>query len=108
MAAAEILLTNYYVYDCKFCREQDFELRRGAREIAPEEIISLTLDCLPAEPTSEGLVFKFEEIIQSPPTTTMEKQLVAVARGLRTRASVRNGMLLDDSGRVAVEIMHEA
>ena len=75
----KILLTNYCVYDCKFCVNRISSDTRRAR-FTPEEIISLTLDFYRRN-YIEGL-FLSSGIIQSP-DYTME-QLVAVARGLRT------------------------
>jgi predicted DNA-binding helix-hairpin-helix protein len=72
----KILLTNYCVYDCKFCVNRISSDTRRAR-FTPEEIISLTLDFYRRN-YIEGL-FLSSGIIQSP-DYTME-QLVAVARG---------------------------
>src|SRR3984957_10783706 len=74
----KILLTNYCVYDCKFCVNRISSDTRRAR-FTPEEIISLTLDFYRRN-YIEGL-FLSSGIIQSP-DYTME-QMIEIARTLR-------------------------
>jgi putative DNA modification/repair radical SAM protein len=99
----KILLTNYCVYDCKFCVNRISSDTRRAR-FAPEEIISLTLDFYRRN-YIEGL-FLSSGIIQSP-DYTME-QLVAVARGLRTEHRFNGYIHLKAIPGASPEIMHEA
>ena len=99
----KILLTNYCVYDCKFCVNRISSDTRRAR-FTPEEIISLTLDFYRRN-YIEGL-FLSSGIIQSP-DYTME-QLVAVARGLRTEHRFNGYIHLKAIPGASPEIMHEA
>src|ERR1700759_5073727 len=99
----KILLTNYCVYDCKFCVNRISSDTRRAR-FTPEEIISLTLDFYRRN-YIEGL-FLSSGIIQSP-DYTME-QLVAVARGLRTQHRFNGYIHLKAIPGASPEIMHEA
>jgi len=99
----KVLLTNYCVYDCKFCVNRISSDTRRARFL-PEEIISLTLDFYRRN-YIEGL-FLSSGIIQSP-DYTME-QLVAVARGLRTEHRFNGYIHLKAIPGASPEIMHEA
>jgi putative DNA modification/repair radical SAM protein len=99
----KILLTNYCLYDCKFCVNRISSDTRRAR-FTPEEIISLTLDFYRRN-YIEGL-FLSSGIIQSP-DYTME-QLVSVARGLRTEHRFNGYIHLKAIPGASPEIMHEA
>ncbi len=99
----KILLTNYCVYDCKFCVNRISSDTRRAR-FTPEEIVSLTLDFYRRN-YIEGL-FLSSGIIQSP-DYTME-QLVAVARGLRTEHRFNGYIHLKAIPGASREILHEA
>src|ERR1700742_3560436 len=99
----KILLTNYCVYDCKFCVNRISSDTRRAR-FAPGEIISLTLDFYRRN-YIEGL-FLSSGIIQSP-DYTME-QLIAVARGLRTEHKFNGYIHLKAIPGASKEILHEA
>ncbi len=76
----KILLTNYCVYDCKFCVNRVSSDVRRAR-FTVEEVISLTLEFYRRN-YIEGLFLSSGIITSS--DDTME-QLIAVARGLREK-----------------------
>ena len=76
----KILLTNYCIFECRYCINRASSDVPRAR-FTPDEVIQLTLDFYRRN-YIEGL-FLSSGIIQSP-DYTME-QLVAVAKGLRTR-----------------------
>ena len=99
----KILLTNYCVYDCKFCVNRISSDTPRAR-FTPEEVVSLTLDFYRRN-YIEGL-FLSSGIIQSP-DYTME-QLVAVARGLRTEHKFNGYIHLKAIPGASREILHEA
>ena len=99
----KILLTNYCVYDCKFCVNRVSSDSRRAR-FTPEEIVSLTLDFYRRN-YIEGL-FLSSGIVQSP-DYTME-QLVAVARGLRTEHRFHGYIHLKAIPGASPEILHQA
>lgn len=76
----KILMTNYCIYDCKFCVNRVTSDVRRAR-FTPEEVISLTLEFYRRN-YIEGLFLSSGIVTSS--DDTME-QLIAVARGLREK-----------------------
>jgi predicted DNA-binding helix-hairpin-helix protein len=81
---AEILLTNYCIYDCLYCIKRVSSDVQRAR-FTPEEVVRLTLDFYRRN-YIEGL-FLSSGIIRNP-DYTME-QVVAVARTLRVEHQFR-------------------
>ena len=99
----KILLTNFCIYDCRYCVNRVSSDVRRAR-FTPEEVVRLTLDFYRRN-YIEGL-FLSSGIIQSP-DYTME-QLVAVARALRTTHRFGGYIHLKTIPGAAVEILDEA
>ncbi|MEP6692684.1 MAG: putative DNA modification/repair radical SAM protein, partial [Gemmatimonadaceae bacterium] len=99
----KILLTNYCVYDCRYCINRRSSGVRRAR-FTPDEVVSLTLDFYRRN-YIEGL-FLSSGIIQSA-DYTME-QLVAVARALRRDHGFAGYIHLKTIPDAAPELVNEA
>src|ERR1700755_2725833 len=99
----KILLTNFCIYDCRYCVNRASSDVQRAR-FPPDEVVQLTLDFYRRN-YIEGL-FLSSGIIQSP-DYTME-QLVAVARTLRTEHRFNGYIHLKAIPGASREVMHEA
>lgn len=99
----KILLTNYCIYDCRYCVNRASSETPRAR-FTPAEVVQLTLDFYRRN-YIEGL-FLSSGIIQSP-DYTME-QLVAVARTLRVDHRFNGYIHLKTIPGASVELVDEA
>jgi putative DNA modification/repair radical SAM protein len=99
----KILLTNFCIYECRYCVNRASSDVQRAR-FTPDEVVQLTLDFYRRN-YIEGL-FLSSGIIQSP-DYTME-QLVAVARTLRTTHRFGGYIHLKTIPGAAVELVEEA
>ncbi len=99
----KILLTNYCIYDCKFCVNRVSSDVRRAR-FSVEEVISLTLEFYRRN-YIEGLFLSSGIITSS--DDTME-QLIAVARGLREKHKFNGYIHLKVVAGASQELAEEA
>ena len=101
--AAEILLTNYCIYDCLYCINRVSSDVRRAR-FTPKEVVQLTLDFYRRN-YIEGL-FLSSGIIRNP-DYTME-QVIAVSRSLRIEHQFCGYIHLKTIPEAAPELIEEA